>query len=137
MMGWLRSRLTETRKANDYTDLVINQLHAVATGSGSVRQSGVYASCLHMLESAASSAELEGKFSASLQPRLGGIVKEMVHSGQSAFELVIDSSGRLELQAVQITDVLRLGCARNLELQDRATWAAFNRDDHSTRSERV
>ena len=105
MMGWLRSRLTETRKANDYTDLVINQLHAAATGSGSVRQSAVYASCLHMLESAASSAELTGEHAATLQAKVGGIIKEMVHSGQSAYELVIGSSGRLELLNVNILTV--------------------------------
>ena len=104
-LGWLRSRLTETRAAGDYTAQVINQLHAAASGIGSVRQSAVYASCLHLIESASSSAELEGQHSASLQPRLGAIVKEMVDRGQSAFELVIGGGGRLELQAVNILEV--------------------------------
>ena len=105
MIGWLRSKFTETRATADYTQLLLSQQLAAAQGGGSVRESAVYRSCLNLIESASSSAELEGQHSGTLQPRLGGIVKEMVHSGQSAYELVIGSGGRLELQPVQITDV--------------------------------
>ena len=106
MIGRLRNWFTPESRAADYTSLILaQQQQAAATGIGSVRESAVYRSCLNLIESAASSAELEGEHSASLQPRLGVIVKEMVDSGQSAYELVISSGGRLELQAVQITDV--------------------------------
>ena len=105
MIGWLRSKFAETRAAGDYTQLLLSQQLAAARGAGSVRESAVYASCLNLIESASSSAELEGQYSSTLQAKLGGIVKEMVHSGQSAYELVIGSGGRLELQPVQITDV--------------------------------
>ena len=106
MIARLRSWFTpETRAANDYTALLINQLHATASGIGSVRQSAVYASCLHLIESASSSAELTGQHSDILQPRLGGIVEQMIDRGSSSYELVIGSGGRLELQAVNILEV--------------------------------
>ena len=102
----LRSWFTpESRAAGDYTAQVINQLHTAASGIGSIRQSAVYASCLHLIESSSSSAELEGQHSATLQPRLGAIVKEMVDSGSASYELVIGGGGRLELLPVQIVDV--------------------------------
>ena len=106
MIGRLRNWFTpETRAVNDYTSQILAQQLATAQGFGSVRESAVYQSCLNLIESASSSAELEGQHSASLQPRLGAIVKGMVDSGASTYELIIDSGGRLELQAVQITDV--------------------------------
>ena len=108
----LRSWFTpETRAADDYTSVLLAQSLASVSGIGSVRQSAIYASCLHLIESASSSAELEGQHSASLQPKLGAIIKTMVDRGQSAFELVIGSGGRLELQPVEITRRLRLGSA--------------------------
>ena len=106
MIGRLRNWFTpETRAAGDYTHLLISQLHATASGIGSVRQSAVYASCLHLIESASSSAELTGQHSDILQPRLGSIARQMVDSGQSAWEMLIGADGRLELLPVQIVDV--------------------------------
>ena len=105
MIDWLRSKFTETRGAAEYTNILLAQRLAAVQGAGSVRESAVYRSCLNLIESASSSAELEGQHSGTLQAKLGGIVKEMVHTGQSAYELVIGSGGRLELQAVEITDV--------------------------------
>ena len=106
MIGRLRNWFTpETRAAADYTGLVLDQLHAAASGIGSVRQSAIYASCLHLIESASSSAELEGEHSASLSVRLGAIVKGMVDRGSASYELVIGAGGRLELLPVEIVDV--------------------------------
>ena len=106
MIGRLRSWFTESRASTSYTDLLTAQHLAAAKGYGSVRESATYLSCLNLIESASSSAELEGQHSDILQPRLGGIVKEMVDRGQSAYELVIGSGGRLELQPVEITNVI-------------------------------
>ena len=137
-LGWLRSRLTEQRASNNFTDLAINQLNAAATGIGSVRQSAVYASCLtHARER----CEFGGTDGRALRPpfkrKWAGSSRRWFTRGQSAYELVIGSSGRLESTSCPDHRRLRLGCARNLELQDRAAWTAFNRDDHSTTRERA
>ena len=105
MIDWLRSKFTESRASTSYTDLLTAQHLAAAQGAGSVRSSGIYQSCLNLIESASSSAELEGLHSTTLQAKLGAIAKGMVDRGSSAWEMLIGANGRLELLPVEITDV--------------------------------
>ena len=67
-----------------------------------------YQACLHLISDAAATAELEGDGADVLQPRLGAVVKEMVDLGQSAHELILGRSGRLEMLPVSITNVTGL-----------------------------
>ena len=60
----------------------------------------------------------------------------MVHTGQSAFELVIGSGGRLELQAVQITDVYGGAAEETWGYRLQRPWAKFDRDGHSSTGRR-
>ena len=100
---------------------MLDQLHAAASGIGSVRQSAIYASCLHLIESASSSAELEGEHSASLSVRLGAIVKGMVDRGSASYELVIGAAAAWNY-CLSRSLMSSAACGRNLVLQDRATW---------------
>ena len=84
-LGWLRSRLTESRAANDYTDLLLTQQLAAAKGYGSVRASAGYGSCLNLIDDAAAAAELTGDHTEILQSRLGGIARSLVDRGSSAW----------------------------------------------------
>ena len=103
MIGRIKSWFTpETR---GYVDQLLTQQLATASGTGSVRDSAVYRACLHLISDAASTAELEGDGADVLQPRLGAVVKEMVDVGQSAHELLLGRSGRLEMLPVSITNV--------------------------------
>ena len=118
MIERLKSLFTEKRAAStsDYDQMaqLLNYQLAGAQGRDDLRSSGVYRACLNLIEDASSTAELSGDHSAVLQPHLGAIAREMVDLGQSAFELTIGSSGRLELLPVEVTNVL--GAA------DEASW---------------
>ena len=107
MIGRLRSWFTppppETR---GYVDQLLTAQLAAATGTGSVRDSGVYQACINLLGDAASTAELEGDHADVLQPRLGDIVRQMVDVGQAAHELILGRSGQLELLPVEVTNVV-------------------------------
>ena len=105
MIDRLRSWFTPPPETRGYVDQLLAAQLATATGSGSVRDSGVYRACINLLGDAASTATLEGEHAEVLQPRLGDIVRQMVDVGQSAFELVIGMDGRLELVPVEITNV--------------------------------
>ena len=105
-LGWLRSRLTESRAANDYTDLLLTQQLAAAKGYGSVRASAGYRSCLNLIDDAAAAADLTGDHSEILQPRLGAIARALVDRGSSAFEMLIGADGRLSLLPVEVTGVV-------------------------------
>ena len=106
MIGRLREWFTpappETR---GYTDSLLTAQLAAASGTGSVRSSAVYQACLHLIADAVSTAELEGDGADLLQPRLGEIAFGMVDLGQSAHELVVGRSGRIDMLPVEITNV--------------------------------
>ena len=106
MIGRLREWFTpappETR---GYTDSLLTAQFAAASGTGSVRSSAVYQACLHLIADAVSTAELEGDGADLLQPRLGEIAFGMVDLGQSAHELVVGRSGRIDMLPVEITNV--------------------------------
>ena len=107
MIGSIKSWFTppppETR---GYVDQLLSQSLAAATGTGSVRSTAVYTACLNLLGDAASTAELEGEHADVLQARLGHIVRQMVDVGQSAHELILGRSGRLEMLPVEITNTV-------------------------------
>ena len=106
MIGSIKSWFTppppETR---GYVDQLLSQSLAAATGTGSVRDSGVYVACLNLLGDAASTATLEGDHADVLEAHLAHIVRQMVDQGQAALEMIVGRSGRLELLPVEITNV--------------------------------
>ena len=105
MIGRLRSWFTPETRAVDYVGQLMTAQLAEAGGIGSVRDSAVYRACLNLVSDAASTATLEGQHADVLQPRLGDIVRQMVHVGQFAGELIIGRSGRLEMLPVSISNV--------------------------------
>ena len=106
MIRWLRSRFsTEDRADDGYTKRLLDAQLKAAQGIDSIRDTSVYRACLNLISDAAASAQLEGRHSEILQPRLGAIVRQMVDRGSSALELIIGSSGGLELLPVEIINV--------------------------------
>ena len=60
MIGRIRQWFTPPPETRGYIDQILSAQLAVASGSGSVRDSGVYTACLNLLSAAAGSATLEG-----------------------------------------------------------------------------
>ena len=109
MIGRIKSWFTpEARAAEEqrgYIDQLLSAQLANATGTGSVRDSGVYEACRHLIADCAATAELEGDGADILQPRLGEIASSMVDTGQSAHEMIVGRAGRLGMLPVEITNV--------------------------------
>ena len=73
MIGRIRQWFTHPPETRGYIDQILSQQLAAASGSGSVRDTGIYQACLNLLSDAASTATLRGRtLPTVLQPLLGG-----------------------------------------------------------------
>ena len=106
MIERIKSWFTEDRAATDYTGQMIAASFAAARGLDGVKGSAAFQSCVNLIASAVSIAEVSGQHSEALQPHLGQIARSLVVHGESLWIIDVDGGGRLMLLPVTVHNVI-------------------------------